>query len=94
MKQTEVDGETGVSMGHFDTTGGCGFVAAAQTQVPGWALSRYGTVDAIVDYGIGTQVAAGEGDPDYETVAGEFEAVGCGVYVTGSNEAWVVLSFR
>lgn len=93
-ESAEVDGETEVMLGHYEATGGCGFVANGETEIPGWALSTFGTVDAVVDYGIGTLWNEGPGSANYETLAYDYEVMGCGVYVTPANRVWLVLTFR
>jgi hypothetical protein len=89
----EADGETEVPHGWFDTTGGCG-VADAETEIPGWPLAQYGSVFTVIDQGTALMWSEGPGGANHDTLLGEHQGIGCGVYVTPDNRVWVVQDFQ
>lgn len=90
----EMDGETEQPHGYFEYTGGCGAVAQSEVEIPGWPLTTFGTVDAVVDLGIGTFFAGAPTGAEYLTLVAGYTRLGCGVYVTTDGAVWLVLQLR
>lgn len=88
------DSRTGSPHGHFLRTNGCGYQAYAENEVPGWSLSRYGSVEEVVRVSADAMFAEGPGGGHYEILTGNFTEMGCGIHVTDSDAVWVVHNFR
>ncbi len=90
----EMDAQTEQAHGWFESTGGCDFLSDTELEIGGWSLERYGTVDAVVDSGIGTLWATGPGSEPYAALTAPRDALGCGVYVTSGGEVWLTLELN
>ncbi|MDX9722169.1 MAG: CAP domain-containing protein [Myxococcota bacterium] len=88
------DSLSGVAHEHFRATGGCGGVAFAENEIPGWPLSMYGSITQVIAQGTQMMMDEGPGGGHYENILADRSAVGCGIYVTPSGEVWVVQNFR
>ena len=79
---------------HFRVTNGGG-VAIAENEIPGWPLDWYGSVNAVIEQGTEAMYNEGPGGGHHDNLVNpNFTRVGCGIYVTPSNEVWVVQDFR
>lgn len=87
------DAASGRAHGHFSGTGGCGFTADAENEIPGWPLGNR-SIPEIIDDGTQMMMDEGPGGGHYENILGEHEAVGCGIYVTDGGEVWIVQDFK
>lgn len=90
----EYDAFHGTPHGHFRSTGGCGGVAWAENELPGWPLGSYGSIRTIIEEGTAMMWAEGPGGGHYENIIGPYTSVGCGIYITSANNVWVVQDFR
>ena len=88
------DAASGSPHGHFIATQGGG-VASAENEVPGWDISfGGGTISGVIDSGLQMMWDEGPGGGHYENMnSSDFTELGCGIYVTGANQVWVVLDF-
>ncbi len=75
---------------HFSRTGGCGGVADAENECPGWS----GDVLTVVRDCLAMMMDEGPGGGHYENILGSHEGVGCGIHVTARGAVWVVQDFR
>lgn len=88
------DARTGEPHGHFMRTNGCGYQALAETEVPGWSLEQYGTVEGVIEESAAVMFAEGPGGGHYEILTGDYAAMGCGIHVTEDDAVWVVHNFQ
>ena len=67
----------------------------AENEVPGWDISfGGGTISGVIDSGLQMMWDEGPGGGHYENMnSSDFTELGCGIYVTGANQVWVVLDF-
>ena len=91
-KSARVDAKSRVPHQYFEKTEGGG-IAMAETLIPWWPLSRYGSVREIVRRGLAGMWAEGRGGGHYDIIVGKYAEVGCGIYSDGTN-ATVVQAFR
>ena len=87
-----VDARSRVPHQHFEKTDGGG-IAMAETLIPWWPLSRYGSVREIVRRGLARMWAEGRGGGHYDIIVGKYAELGCGIYSDGTNVT-VVQAFR
>ena len=87
-----VDAKSRVPHQYFEKTDGGG-IAMAETLVPWWPLSRYGSVRVIVRRGLAAMWAEGRGGGHYDIIVGKYAELGCGIYSDGKNVT-VVQAFR
>ena len=89
----QYDSAHGSAHGHFMATNGGG-VAWAENEIPGWDTSfGNGSVLGVVDEGLQMMWEEGPGGGHHDNMNGSYTEVGCGIFVTGSNEVWVVQDF-
>lgn len=88
------DAKSGTPHGHFQKTGGCNGATDAENEIPGWPKSRYGGVKGVVEEGTKMMWMEGPGGGHYENIIGDHQAVGCGIYVDGSDSVWIVQDFK
>jgi hypothetical protein len=91
-KSARVDAKSRVPHQYFEKTDGGG-IAMAETLVPWWPLSRYGSVREIVRRGLAAMWAEGRGGGHHDIIVGKYAEVGCGIYSDGSRVT-VVQAFR
>lgn len=91
-KSARVDARSRVPHQYFEKTGGGG-IAMAETLVPWWPLSRYGSIREIVRRGLAAMWAEGRGGGHYDIIVGKYAEVGCGIYSDGTRVT-VVQAFR
>ena len=91
-KSARVDAKSRVPHQYFEKTVGGG-IAMAETLVPWWPLSRYGSVREIVRRGLAAMWAEGRGGGHYDIIVGKYAEVGCGIYSDGTRVT-VVQAFR
>ena len=87
-----VDATSRVPHQYFEKTDGGG-IAMAETLIPWWPLSRYGSVREIVRRGLARMWAEGRGGGHYDIIVGKYAQLGCGIYSDGTNVT-VVQAFR
>jgi hypothetical protein len=92
VTSARVDARSRVPHQYFEKTDGGG-VAMAETLVPWWPLSRYGSVREIVRRGLARMWAEGRGGGHYDIIVGKYAGLGCGIYSDGTNVT-VVQAFR
>jgi uncharacterized protein YkwD len=68
--------------------------ADAENEIPGWPLSNYKTVAAVVADGIRMMWDEGPGGGHYENIKGNHTAIGCGIHVTEAGNVWIVQDFK
>ncbi len=68
--------------------------ADAENEIPGWPLSRHGSVRAIIEAGTKMMWNEGPGGGHYENIIGNHTTVGCGTYVTDEGDVWVIQDFK
>lgn len=83
------DGTAYIAHQHFRATNGDG-TAKAETEIPWW---RGFPVAAVIQKGLAQMWQVGPQGSHYETLAGPYSEVGCGVFVNGS-EVTVSQDFR
>ncbi|MGM0556096.1 MAG: CAP domain-containing protein [Myxococcota bacterium] len=88
------DARTGEPHGRFLRTNGCGYQAFAETEVPGWSLARYETVERVISQSADVMFSEGPGGGHYEIITGDYTKMGCGIHVTEDDAVWVVHNFR
>jgi len=91
-KSARVDAGSRVPHQYFERTRGGG-VAMAETLIPWWPLSRYGTVREIVRRGLAAMWAEGRGGGHHDIIVGKYREVGCGIYSDGKTVT-VVQAFK
>jgi Cysteine-rich secretory protein family len=87
-----VDAKSRVPHRYFEKTDGGG-IAMAETLIPWWPLSRYGSIREIVRRGLAGMWAEGRGGGHYDIIVGKYAELGCGIYSDGKNVT-VVQAFR
>ena len=92
VTSARVDARSRVPHQYFEKTDGGG-VAMAETLVPWWPLSRYGSVREIVRRGLARMWAEGRGGGHYDIIVGPYSQIGCGIFVNGS-EVTVAQDYR
>ena len=92
VTSARVDARSRVPHQYFEKTDGGG-VAMAETLVPWWPLSRYGSIREIVRRGLARRWAEGRGGGHYDIIVGKYAGLGCGIYSDGTNVT-VVQAFR
>lgn len=75
---------------HFSRTGGCGGVADAENECPGWS----GDVMTVIRDCLAMMMDEGPGGGHYENILGDHTGLGCGIYVGPRGGVWVVQDFR
>jgi len=90
----EEDSRTGTAHSHFSRTGGCGGVADAENELPGWPRSMYGGIPSIIDQGTAMMMAEGPGGGHYENILGSHTSAGCGIFITSRGNVWLIQNFR
>ena len=91
-KSARVNAGSRVPHQYFERTEGGG-IAMAETLIPWWPLSRYGSVREIVRRGLGNMWAEGRGGGHYDIMVGKYREVGCGIYSDGKTVT-VVQAYR
>lgn len=66
----------------------------AENEIPGWSLTQYKTVSAIIDAGLKMMWGEGPGGGHYENIKGSHTKLGCGCFTTSANGVWVVQDFK
>jgi hypothetical protein len=89
----QADSQSGWPHGHFSQTNGCNGVAWAENEIPGWPGGPSGVMQ-VIDEGLQMMWEEGPGGGHYENMSGDSTQVGCGVFVTGSGDVWVVQDFK
>ena len=89
-----VDTEAREPHHYFRMTNGGNGTAMAETQIPWWPLSRYGSSRTIVKEGLAMMWAQGPGGSHYDIIRGNYKQIGCGVFVTASGEVTVSQDFH
>jgi hypothetical protein len=89
-----IDSESHLPHGHWLATSG-GDVSYAENEIPLWPLSRYGSVQRIMELGTETMWGEGPGGGHYENIAGDYWThAGCGVWLTSDGRVTVTQEFR
>jgi hypothetical protein len=91
-KSARIDAKSRVPHQYFEKTDGGG-IAMAETLIPWWPLSRYGSIREIVRRGLARMWAEGRGGGHYNIIVGKYAELGCGIYSDGTNVT-VVQAFR
>jgi len=92
VTSARVDARSRVPHHYFEKTDGGG-IAMAETLIPWWHLSGYGSVREIVRRGLARMWAEGRGGGHYDIIVGRYAELGCGIYSDGTNVT-VVQAFR
>lgn len=89
------DAASGTPHGHFSSTSGCFGAARAENEIPGWDMNWAGSVMNTITQGTASMMDEGPGGGHYENILNSgHTSVGCGIFVTSSNQVWVVQDFR
>ena len=92
VTSARVDARSRVAHQYFEKTDGGG-IAMAETLIPWWPFSRYGSVREVVRRGLARMWAEGRGGGHYDIIVGKYAELGCGIYSDGTNVT-VVQAFR
>jgi len=88
------DTEVRVAHHYFKLTNGGNGTAMAETEIPWWPLSRYGSTRTVIKEGLAMMWAQGPGGSHYDIVRGDYTEVGCGVFISELGEVTVSQDFR
>ncbi len=88
------DAGFGTAHGHFTKFSPRAVPSDAENAIPGWPLKNYKTVGAVVQKGIQMMWAEGPGGGHYENIKGDQTQVGCGIFVTTTDDVWIVQDFK
>jgi uncharacterized protein YkwD len=91
-KSARVDAGSRVPHQYFERTRGGG-ISMAETLVPWWPLSRYGSAREVVRRGLAAMWAEGRGGGHHDIIVGKYTEVGCGIYSDGVHVT-VVQAYR
>lgn len=93
-KAAQDDAKTGQPHGYFSKTRGGG-VSFAENEIPGWPISRYGSIKKIIEQGTLMMYNEGPGGGHHDNIVNSrYTKAGCGIYVTTDGKVWVVHEFR
>jgi hypothetical protein len=81
----KVDGEAHEAHAYIRMTNGGNGTARAETMIPWWKASQYGSVRAIVRQGLALMWQEGPGGSHYETMKGNYTEIGCGLFVSNDE---------
>lgn len=88
------DAEVRTPHHYFLMTNGGDGTAMAETMIPWWPISRYGTTRRIIKDGLAMMWRQGPGGSHYDILTGDYTAVGCAVFVAANGEVTVSQDFR
>lgn len=94
LEAARIDSESHLPHGHWIATSG-GDVSYAENEIPLWPLSRYGSVQRIIEIGTEAMWGEGPGGGHYENIAGDYWThAGCGIWITSDQRVTVTQEFR
>ena len=79
---------------YFRMTNGGNGTARAETMIPWWPVSRYGSAHTVVKQGLAMMWAQGPGGSHYDILRGNYTEIGCGVFVASNGDVTVSQDFH
>jgi hypothetical protein len=88
------DAQSGQTHGYYAGNDGNG-VSSAESELPGWPLDQYASVDDMIDQGVAAIFQQGPGAAPYDNlVNASFKQAGCGVAQTADGNVWVAIEYH
>jgi hypothetical protein len=88
------DAQSGQTHGYYAGNDGNG-VSSAESELPGWPLDQYASVDDMIDQGVAAIFQQGPGAAPYDNlVNASFKQAGCGVAQTPDGNVWVAIEYH